>query len=112
MTEYENEPFIIGDYLHNHIEFMHLSHRRWYTATDFPFQQRLYGYAAIARPGQVYILGGCCDEDDPIWSTVSLFEKDQWRKIARLSQGRINHMSISYGTDIMVIGGATHDNQP
>jgi len=29
MTEYENEPFIVGDYNHNQVEFMHLSHEKW-----------------------------------------------------------------------------------
>ena len=53
MTEYEGEPFIVGDYLHNHIEFMHLSHRRWYVATDYPFQRRIFGYTAISRPSKV-----------------------------------------------------------
>ena len=109
MTEYENEPFIIGDYLHNHIEFMHLSHRRWYTATDFPFQQRLYGYAAIARPGQVYILGGCCDHS---WSLVSLFQKHIWSKIGHLKQGRMKMLSIAYHTDVMIIGGIANEKMP
>ena len=104
MTEYENEPFIVGDYLHNQIEFMHFSHKRWYTASPYPFQKYLFGYAAVARPGKVLILGGCCDMD---WSTVSLFQNDKWSKIGNLLQGRMNHMAISYGQDIMLIGGKT-----
>ena len=49
MTEYQKEPFIIGDYLHNKIEFMHSSHRRWYSARDFPFQKQIFGYTAVSR---------------------------------------------------------------
>ena len=36
MTEYENEPFVVGDYEHNEVEFMHMSHERWYVASSFP----------------------------------------------------------------------------
>ena len=32
MTEYEKQPFVIGDYNHGQIEFMNLSHGKWYTA--------------------------------------------------------------------------------
>ena len=33
MTEYENEPFVVGDYNHNQVEFLHMSHERWYIAS-------------------------------------------------------------------------------
>ena len=61
---------------------------------------------------KVYILGGCCDGDSKLWSTVSLFEKDIWQKCGTLNQGRLNPMTIFYGTEIMIVGGATHDNNP
>ena len=108
MTEYKNEPFVVGDYSHNQIEFMHIFHHMWYTAKPFPFQKRLFGYAAISRPGKVFILGGCCDDN---WSTVSLFQHDDWSKIGLLNQGRMNFMALTYGTDIMIIGGKSKDNQ-
>lgn len=110
MTEYENEPFIVGDYNHNQIEFMHLSHEKWYTASPFPNRKRIFGYAPVARPGKVFILGGCCDENEN-WSSVSLFEKDEWSLFGRLKQGRINFMTITYGTDVMIIGGKTLNSQ-
>ena len=33
MTEYGNEPFVVGDYDHNQVEFLHNSHERWYIAS-------------------------------------------------------------------------------
>ena len=33
MTEYQNEPFVVGDYDHNQVEFLHISHERWYIAS-------------------------------------------------------------------------------
>jgi len=108
MTEYDNEPFVVGDYEHSKIEFMHMTHQIWYTARPFPFRRRSFGYAAISRPGKVFILGGCCDND---WSIVSLFQNDNWSKIGLLNQGRINFMALTYGTDVMIIGGKSKDNQ-
>ena len=109
MTEYENEPFVVGDYKHNQIEFMHLTHHMWYTARPFPFQRRIYGYAVVSRPGKIFILGGCCDDN---WSFVSLFQNDEWSQIGSLNQGRMNFMALTYGTDVMIIGGKSKDNKP
>ena len=120
MTEYENEPFIVGDYNHNQVEFMHLSHERWYTASSFWHRNEIFGYAAVTRPGKVFILGGYGDAraglgadlvgaDD--WSQISLFENDEWSYFGRLEHGRINFMTITYGTDVMIIGGRTFQNQ-
>ena len=108
MTEYENEPFIVGDYNHNQVEFMHLSHERWYTASSFWHRNEIFGYAAVTRPGKVFILGGCCDGD---WSQISIFENDEWSLYGNLKHGRINFMTLTYGTDILVIGGRTFQNQ-
>ena len=109
MTEYENEPFIVGDYNHNQIEFMHLSHEKWYTAGPFPHRERVFGYASVSRPGKVFILGGCCDDN---WAHISLFQNDEWSFQGLLKQGRMNFMTITYGTDVMIIGGKTYDYQP
>ena len=99
----------MGDYNHNQIEFMHQSHRLWYTASAYPFQEQIFGYATVARPGKVYILGGCCDSD---WTAVTLFENDQWLRLGYLEQGRVNHFAFTYGTNIMIIGGSSKDNRP
>ena len=58
----------------------------------------------MTRPGKVFLLGGCCDENDT-WKTVSVFENDEWKNFGELEQGRINSMTITYGTDVMIIGG-------
>ena len=115
MTEYENEPFIIGDYNHNQIEFMHLSHEKWYTASPFPNRKQIFGYAPVSRPGKVFILGGCCggdwkwDGDDRYWDDklahINLFQNDEWSLYGKLKYGRMNFMAITYGTDVMIIGG-------
>ena len=107
MTEYENEPFIIGDYKHNKVEFMHLSHEKWYTASPFRYRAEIFGYAAVTRPGKVFILGGCCDDN---WSGINLFENDEWSSYGNLKHGRINFMTITYGTEVMIIGGRTFQN--
>ena len=110
MTSYENEPFIIGDYEHNQIEFLHLSHEIWYSIKPYPYaQNRIFGFSVVSRPSKIYLFGGCCDKD---WSLISLFENDKWSKIGFLKQGRINHLAISYGTDVMVIGGISKNHKP
>ena len=101
MTEYENEPFVIGDYKHNKVEFLHLSHEQWYTASPFRSEKPIFGYSAVSRPGKVFILGGCCDH----WQSVSIFENDEWQYHGKLGHGRMNFMTITYGTDLMIIGG-------
>ena len=119
ITEYENEPFIIGDYTHNQIEFMHLSHEKWYTASPFPHKKRVFGYAVVSRPGAVFLLGGCCNSD---WypmtvdssddGMIYLYENDQWGKMNPMKRPRMNFMTLTYGTDVMIIGGKSFDNQP
>lgn len=109
MASYENEPFIIGDYEHNQIEFLHLSHEIWYSIRPYRFQSRIFGYSAVSRPSKIFLFGGCCLND---WSMVTLFENDEWNPIGSLKQGRIHHLSIAYGTDVMIIGGISNDNKP
>ena len=109
LTEYENEPFIVGDFNHSKIEFMHLFHKKWYSAEPYPYQARLFGYAPVSRPGKVFILGGCCDQN---WSLVSLFENHRWSKIDYLKQGRMNMLSIAFHTDVMIIGGIAIGKEP
>ena len=108
MTEYKNEPFIIGDYKHNQIEFMHLTHRKWYTISPYPFQTKIFGYGVVSRPGKVFILGGWCEDN---CATVSIFENDSWSKIGNLAQSRLNHLVITYGTDCLIIGGRSLEKQ-
>ena len=109
LTEYENEPFIVGDFHHNKIEFMHLFHKKWYNAEPYPYQARLFGYAPVSRPGKVFILGGCCDHK---WSLISLFHNHRWSKVGNLKQGRFNMLSIAYHTDILIFGGIANDKKP
>ena len=54
MTEYENEPFVVGDYDHNQVEFLHSSHERWYIASplletgkNHLNQTRIFGYSPV-----------------------------------------------------------------
>ena len=119
MTEYENEPFIVGDYNHKQVEFMHLSHEKWYTANPISFGiQRIFGYAAVSRPGKVFLLGGSLhfkdNVDDKIidqmtMSQIILYQNDQWKPLGELKHARINFMTITYGTDVMIIAGKTYE---
>ena len=107
LTEYNNQPFIVGDYQHNQVEFFHSSFQRWYSASRYKHQSRMFGYAAISRPRVVYFLGGCCSEN---WTSILTFQNDLWSKFGLLSQGKINFMAITYGTDVLVIGGTTKNS--
>ena len=80
MTEYQNEPFIVGDYNHNQVEFMHLSHEKWYTASPFPHKKWVFGYAVVSRPGAVYLFGGCCNSDRSS-ITVRVLTKQNLRSV-------------------------------
>ena len=104
MTEYENEPFIVGDFNHNQVEFMHLSHQKWYTASPFfgDFGAKSYfGYAAVSRPGKVFLLGGSLN-------LITLYQNDVWEPLGQMKHARMNFMTITYGTDVMIIGGKTN----
>ena len=81
MTEYQNEPFIVGDYNHNNVEFMHLSHQKWYTASPFPHKNKVFGYAVVSRPGAVYLFGGCCNLYDSYSMTVRVLTKQNLRNV-------------------------------
>ena len=109
MASYENEPFIIGDYQHNRIEFMHLYHQKWYLAPNFydDPEKPFYGYSAVSRSGKLFIFGGCCEQ----WSTVSIFENHKWKRHGQLLYGRMNFMTITYGTDVMILGGTTENKE-
>ena len=114
MTQYENAPFVVGDYDNNEVEFLHTSHKKWYTASSFQsgkhIFKRIFGYGAVSRPGVVFILGGCCDKNKD-WSIVTIFEDDQWKTHGQMAHGRINFGTVPYGTDVMLIGGMFQDNQ-
>jgi len=114
MTEYENEPFIVGDFNHNQVEFMHLSHQKWYTASPILGEfgvQRIFGYAAVSRPGKVFLLGGSLYIDDELtMSQIFLYQNDIWEPLGELNHARMNFMTITYGTDVMIIGGKACDH--
>ena len=116
MTEYENEPFIVGDFNHNQVEFMHLSHQKWYTASPFLGDfgaKSIFGYAAVSRPGKVFLLGGSLYTNDSYYgeqhtmNLINRYQNDVWEPIGSLKHARINFMTITYGTDVMIIGGKT-----
>jgi len=109
MTQYQNEPFVVGDYNHAEIEFMHLFHELWFNIKPFPYWTPFFGYTAVSRTAQVYFFGGCCFDN---WAMVTRFENHEWSQIGSLSQGRLNHMTITYGTDVLIIGGKSMGSQP
>ena len=123
MTEYQNEPFIVGDFNHNQVEFMHLSHEKWYTASPvmasskwpYPFKiQRIFGYAVVSRPGKVFLLGGSLyyeeeGRQEHTMGQILLYQNDNWAPAGGLRHSRKNFMTITYGTDVMLIGGKTYE---
>ena len=109
MTNFKETPFIIGDYHHNEIEFLHKSFVKWLTGTAYPFQERIFGYAAVSKPNKLFIMGGCCQKD---WSLISVFEDKGWTNIGRLNQGRMNFLAITVQTDIIIIGGNAKNKMP
>ena len=108
MTKYKGSPYLIGDFKSNRIEYLALKHQEWNKASPYPYQKRLFGYGAVSRPGQIFIIGGCCS---PKWSLVSLFENDKWSKKGKLNVGRMNFMTIEYGSDVMIFGGRAKDKK-
>ena len=117
MASYYDEPFIIGDHSHSEIEFMHSAHQKWYTVGPFPSRDRWFGYATVSRPGKLFILGGCCENDDDdddetdSWSNIWLFENDKWKNYGKLAHGRMNFITVPYGSEVLIIGGTSHDKQ-
>ena len=119
MTEYKNEPFIVGDYNHNQVEFMHLAHEKWYTASPVmagskwphPFEiESIFGYAVVSRPGKVFLLGGSLyykeeGRQEHTMGQILLYQNDNWEPKGGLYHSRVNFMTITYGTDVMIIGG-------
>ena len=126
MTEYQNEPFIVGDYNHNQVEFMHLSHEKWYTASPVmaaskwphPFEiQRIFGYAVVSRPGKVFLLGGSLyigeeegreENYNIVMDQIMLYQNHIWEPLGALKHARMNFMTITYGTDVMILGGKSY----
>ena len=71
MTEYENEPFVVGDYNNNQVEFLHMSHERWYIASPYPYasknlinENRIFGYYpgrdSESSQWHFYFANSCC----------------------------------------------------
>ena len=114
MTEYENEPFIVGDYNHNQVEFMHLSHEKWYTASPVLDQlvkvKRIFGYAVVSRPRKVFLLGGnIYTDEEHFMKQILLYQNHIWEPLGELKHARMNFMTITYGTDVMILGGKTYE---
>ena len=111
MINYKNEPLLVGDFTHNRIEFFHLSHKKWYAASPYPYENKLFGYAAVWRQDKVFIIGGC-GGNERILSRLATFENDEWLTIGYLQQSRMNFLAIQYGTDLLIFGGMTSISQP
>ena len=125
MTEYQNEPFIVGNYNHNQVEFMHLAHEKWYTASPVmagskwphPFEiESIFGYAVVSRPGKVFLLGGSLyyeqqGREQLEMNMILRYQNDVWEPMSELKHARINFMAITYGTDVMIIGGKSYQRR-
>ena len=72
----------------------------------------MFGFAPVSTPSKLFILGGCCDSNNHYLSKITLFEDDEWFDYGRLEQGRINAMTISYGSHVAIIGGTSRGNEP
>ena len=42
---------------------------------------------------------------------IYIYENDQWAKMNVMKRARSNFMTITYGTDVMIIGGKTFLNR-
>ena len=42
---------------------------------------------------------------------IYIYENDQWAKMNVMKRARTNFMTITYGTDVMIIGGKTFLNR-
>ena len=68
--------------------------------------QSLYGHAAAAMGGKIYVTGG----DDSQGSTVNsvcLYEPqtDAWTQLASMGTARVCHASVAVGGKLYVFGG-------
>ena len=73
---------------------------------SFPFDRVYFGYATVSKFEKVFFIGG---NSNQAWS-VHLFENESWRTFGRLNHGRRNHVAMSFGTDVMIIGGHIDGN--
>ena len=101
MAKYKNQPIIVGDYKHNEMEFMHLSYKRWYTANPYPIEKVYFGYATVSQSDKVFFLGGSGESSE----RVSVYENESFGPFGSLRRGRINHVAIPFGDNVLIIGG-------
>ena len=89
-------------------EIIDMTTLKWSSRPDYTFasveaeneKSFIYGYSTISVDDAAFIIGGGGNEN-----TITEFRDDHWRKHGSLQQRRLNHDSIAYEKQIMIIGG-------
>ena len=85
-------------------EILDMASMRWIDGQDYPYNLQgfeLYQYSTASTPEATYIIGG-----GPRWrQSITEFKYDQWKKVGELFHGRMNHGSITLGSQTLIIGG-------
>ena len=108
LANYRGEALTVSCYAgtncHDRTEILDMASMRWIDAQDYPYNLHgfgLYQYSTASTPDAAYIIGG-----GPRWrQTITEFKYDQWKKVGELFHGRMNHGSITLGSQTLIIGG-------
>ena len=66
----------------------------------------IFAYSTASTSEAAYIIGGRYTRD-----IIAQFKNDAWSQFGTLAKGRSHHGSISFGNELMVIGGSSDDDR-
>ena len=73
---------------------------------------RITRYSIASTAQAAFVIGGQVNHPDESYvfsDVITKFENNKWSAFGNLQKGRFHHGSITYGSEIIVIGGLTSD---
>ena len=84
--------------------------QQWHDAPDYPFAWiQIGGYSVASTDAAAFVIGGV-DAMGYYSNVIAKFENEEWSLYGYLRLTRGYHKSITYGTETIVIGGESDDD--
>ena len=94
-----------SDYLHGKAEYFDTASELWIEIEDYPYSNRIWGFASVFINGNFYIVGGNDWVAGDIIASLSA-ETWSWSPVGRLRAARAYHGAIWLNSKLIVVGGA------
>merc|ERR1712062_931759 len=78
---------------------------KWKKLQKYPFHSSLFHSSLVSINDSIIVLGGQTSNPSYIVSSVAKFKDNVWTGLGNLNQARHGHNSITFNSDILIVGG-------